>query len=1084
MALIMAASAAEAKKLGRARGPASVAPTDGLAKAPPKAMRDPKNLALLEGNLKKVESSIKLTRNKIRNAREIEFVPDLQFMLAELLLEKSKIMYTIKKEKNPDAPEAEIDFSAAKVAMGEGIDQLRLVDDRYPTFNLRDKVIFTLGLELKRMRDTDKALASFKKLVDTYPQSPYAVRGMIEIGNIYFEKKDFEFAYEQYQKALKVPESSYAPMAAYKAGWCEVYRGNFLSAMLNYEKVLQSPYAVGQYEDPEKRKSDLREDALVASAWPYSELTQKEFSAYPRFIEPLSYYKSISPDKVHYRRALRRLAQRLDLKKMYKEALNVSRELFLLEDDLAESTDSMEQFYSFQLKTKVDSVSRDVVEKVAAALWLLKEKKMAKQLDKYELLFRDMLTRAHKYGLSIKRVEDLEAVVAGYNQYLEIYPNSKNKAEMQINLAEAEFVAKGFTDAGLEYWRAAHLSKNHPKYQAKTKEFMDSSLQAYTTSLSMADDLGYVDKAVARSGYRKVLDEYVNLYPSDRNLPLLRFNYAKSLYDEQKYLEAADAFDMLIKKHPQSPHAQKGAILLLDCFYLQDQLKELVRRGNALMNASALPSDTKSKIAAVIQQAQLKSVKSVAGEFASSKYANKFLELAKRNPSSAVSEPALYEAYLSFKAAGDLKQYEVGEQYATQFSSSPRAKEVLNQIIQTALITMDLERASNYMLAFVQQYPSDPASGTYKGQAALLLEQTGQVKEAIKYNLDQKNSLKAAQLAANFGDWGQLAQISSGISGNEGLYYQGLALYRQGQKEHGLELLGRAFAGRTGDKENVAHAGVILAENKIQDFSALGQGEFSAAALQKLIAAYQEINKSLQEVLLQGSGRWSMGALALSGQINQKFAQVLKNSSPPKGMAPAAFSTMIAPQIANYQKTAQEYYGKCVEFVDKEEILTEYARMCKSQGQTLAKEIDEKKTLPQGRKMSVELKSGAATALLKNPRSVPLLREVFSHNIQMKNYLGAYAVANRMVEIEPKSAQAWADVGVASLYISDLDTALSAFKKSREADPNNGTALRGMVGLFRKFGLQTQMAKIEAQARRAPAAVGPAHPLVTGEGRE
>lgn len=1004
-----------------------------------------------KAQLAKIQSSIELTKKKIRSTREVTFIPDLQFVMAELLLQKARLMYIVKKESNPKAKPDELDYAAEKRQVMEGIEQLRLIEEKYPNFSGLNKVLLTMGLELRKIGNQEKALQAFKRLAERNPEAAYASRAYLEIGHIFFEKKDYEFALDHYKKVTALPAGPSTAAANYKAGWCEINLEHFLSALTYFEKVFpeSGPETLVSEDQAEGKKSDLREDALLASVWPYSELSEKEISENPRFLKPIEYYESQIQDKVILRRTLRRLAQRLDFKNRAREASEIANTAFLIQADLEESLEMMEVVFTMNRKAKRNDVSVETFNRIADNLWLLKERRREKDLKKYEPFFREMLTKSHSFALSIKRVEDLRALVNAYETYLKIYPDSKSAQGVLINQAEAAFV-------GQEYLRAAHFytqvtERKIPK--EKAKEFYDSAAQAYALALENIEQLSLMEKAQARTGYRNLTALYEKSFPGTSNLEAMKFNIGKNYYDEQSYTQATESFLKYLAAYPQAPHTTQAAILLMDSYYLQDDLKSLLSQGQRILGLNVLPS-TKSKLQQVMQEAKLKQVQSVAGEFATKKYAEKFLEVAKNSGNSSLGESALFEAYNSLLAAGDGKFYEVGDQYLSRFRTGGHAKDILNQMIKTALITVELGRAANYMLLYVSHYPESSEAANYKSQAVSLMEMTGQADEAIETNLQNKNLLHAAELAAKFGRWEKMQQISANIPGAAGLYYQGLGFWRQGQKAEALALLQRCVSEKaeTGSADLQAHAGVILAENQIEDLLALQKEAFSVPLLQKILELSKNTNQTLQGVLQQQSGRWSVASLAVTGRLNLELARVLSQAQPPASLPVEAFKKIVDPKIADYSQGAKAANERCLDLSKKEAILSDYTAMCRTEGKILVTEAAEMKISPLGKKPAVSMTAEIRVQLLKAPKSVEVLKTALKLNESEANFYGAYAVASRITEVDGASAQAWNLLGKAALKISSRGEALTAFQAALKIDPADSVATQGIAQILNPSG--------------------------------
>ncbi|HPI39947.1 MAG TPA: outer membrane protein assembly factor BamD [Pseudobdellovibrionaceae bacterium] len=406
---------------------------------------DSKIVEKLESDLSRINSSIDITKNKIRTAIEIGFLPDLYYMLAELLVDKARIMTVLKKESQPGTPESELDFTSEKRVRSEAIETFKLIEERYPTYSELDKVLFTMAQIISHQGSPDEAITIYKKITLKYPMSKYGLKSHLEIGNIFFDKKDFEFAAEQYKKLIQInPNSEESQRALYKNGWCLNYLGKFFEAFQNYRKVLELIQLNPNSLEKNSENSNLQEETLVAMIWPYSELTTQELSEIPDVLNPILFFEKSSPDKSSFRRILNRFGQRMEIKERHKEASDAYLELFRLSDDLVEKKDALEKYYINVKKINVGLLPLWFSKEVSQILWSLSSEEKVKKSTKfdinpYEPILRDVATQIHQMGLKTKRREDLIAAAEAYDNYLWIFPQNKWTSSIQLNMAEAYY---------------------------------------------------------------------------------------------------------------------------------------------------------------------------------------------------------------------------------------------------------------------------------------------------------------------------------------------------------------------------------------------------------------------------------------------------------------------------------------------------------------------------------------------------------------------------------------------------------------------------------------------------------------------
>lgn len=1034
-----------------------------------------------QNDLKSINSSIDLTRTKIKSAKEIAFLPDLYFMLAELLVDKARISYSIKREANPSTPVEELDFTAERQIRMEAVETYRLIEERYPNFPSLDKVMFTHGLELVQLNDVDGAMRVFKRLTEQMPKSSFYSKALIEIGNIFFDKKDFEFALEQYKKVVALnQQAERREFAYYKMGWCYIHGGNFLEAMKSFDRV----FALMKNKIVDD-SDDIREEALLASVWPISELTIENVQGQKKFLNVMDYYRSVSHDKAVFRRVLERLSKRMELKTRKHEAHQIYLELFRVSDIPSERLQSVEKFYLLGKDLKIDYYPAWVSKEIATTLWQTKKmdatrKTAQKELPKYEEFFRDFVTSLHKNAMATKRGDDLKDVVAAYELYIWIYPRSKYKGEIYLNMAEASYHAQDFVKAAEFYKNSSILSKD----PAKKKEYLKSSLDASAAAFANFDKLTSLEKIQGRASFQTSAFQFEKKYPKDKDLPSVKFNLAKSYYDEQNFERAVSLFRDFVKNNADHSLVEQAAILLVDSFNIRDDLKSMAKEAKALSANTKLPPALRTKMAEVVTQAQLKKVRSIAGEMGTKEYADKFLQFTQNAGDSSLGEPALFEAFSAMKSSNDPRIFKTGEQYLGKFSENPRAKTVLFDMIQRAVFAVDYRQAVKYILAYGQKYPRDSATRELLTQAAQISEQLGDSSEAAEGYKMLGDSQKAGAVLARATSWNDLVKLSSGIPGVMGLYYQGLGLYRVGKVSEGISLLRRAAEGNANTEEEkiaTAHAAVIVAENELDQFQRIGQGTpFSVALLQEKVQKYQFIDAQLNSVISSGAGKWVIAGLMNRGAMNNSFANFLANSKPPAGINPQQFAQMVGPQIAKYKQEGQAAFQQCLQLAESYEVFTKYTDSCRAGGSTVIREYQDAIPRMKAGHSSSEEWNRLKVELVKTPRNIGLLHKAFNTSIQAQDYAYAQAIAKRMIEIEPSEGQHYANLGVCNLYMGDIEAAQQAFSESLQKDSANYTALSGMAGLYKKYSFQKKYAEAAQKLKSAKPKGGLRHPLMLG----
>lgn len=346
----------------------------------------------LQEQLRSTEKKIGVTVAEIKRIRDTEFLPELYFSLADLHLQKSRLMYLIKVNKNKGVPITEIDFTAEKRPKQEAIDIYQKVYAFFPKSRLRDRALFFKGLELRDIGQSEAMIKTFGQLNQEFPDSQKLLEANIILGDYFLEeKKDIEGALEAFRRVISKDLSAYTPLAHYRIGWCFVNQQKYKEAVTAFEEAVRTQGLVSRnlsLDLPDLyRKTDIRREAVLSLAVPYVELyaeyraSRKEEIAIEKakaksnlpavtspaaikklpqkapawkrpaapspppvmtasvteplavVLHPVEYFKKISDGHITYRRVLSRVGRRLALKEMWQEVGDVWIEVLVASSD-------------------------------------------------------------------------------------------------------------------------------------------------------------------------------------------------------------------------------------------------------------------------------------------------------------------------------------------------------------------------------------------------------------------------------------------------------------------------------------------------------------------------------------------------------------------------------------------------------------------------------------------------------------------------------------------------------------------------------------------------------------------------------
>ena len=231
----------------------------------------------LEAQLRSTDKKIAVTTAEIKRVRDTEFLPDLYFSQADLFLQKSRLMYLIKVNKNKGVPLTEMDFTAEKRPKQEAIDIYQKIYAFFPKSRLRDRALFFKALELRDIGQSEAMIKTFGQLNQEFPTSQYLLEANIILGDYFLEeKKDLEGALEAFRRVIAKELSPYTPLAHYRIGWVFINQQKYMEAVTAFEEAVRTQGLVSTNittELPELyRKTDIRREAILSMAVPYVEI--------------------------------------------------------------------------------------------------------------------------------------------------------------------------------------------------------------------------------------------------------------------------------------------------------------------------------------------------------------------------------------------------------------------------------------------------------------------------------------------------------------------------------------------------------------------------------------------------------------------------------------------------------------------------------------------------------------------------------------------------------------------------------------------------------------------------------------------
>ena len=908
----------------------------------------------LEQDKEKVDLAIINTKTLISRSKNKPYLPELYLRLAELYVEKSRIVYFIRRGIQEDAREGALEQFEANQLKQQALEIYQRILDQYADFPDCDKVRFFMAHEFRELQQTENMLKSYRDIISLHPKSIYAPESHLLLGDYYFkQKQDVDQSKSHYEAVLKYPTSPAVAVARYKLAWCEINLSHHKEALALFEESVSSATATKDIDIDTYRRVDVRMESLIDMAFSYPEVYKK---ATPE--EALAYFRRYSWSRPVYATVLDKLAYRYYVKKKWANAAALYRELATLREDpekLAEYAkhifDSVQSLGSYEHAEKDVGIIIHALEKQKYSVHVPQEQKDLLIKD-YELYARDIITHLHDKARKSNSKKDFEIASDAYRQYLDFFTESPAIVEMAENYAEALFSAGRYLEAGKQY------EKTTPDATVDNQgrqEDLYSAVISYYQALKHKEEMDYYEAAYAREGLRSCGKKYASEFPTAKQTPEVNFNVAWVSYDAGDFETAIRDFMGFISTYPNHKASVAAVHLVLDAYNLLEDLEGMIEFGQSILGKSNVgDGKLKKEVAQIVSAAQSKIVSgmtvSAMDDWESAR--KDLMAVASDNKSSAMGEQALNALILSSKDKNDLETlFSAGHQMINSYPQSTQIKTTLGILIDTSIKTNQFRLLADNMEEFVQRFPDDENVDGFLLQTAQIREGMGQYADANKIyrrilGAGKTSPQMTADMVFSFVDNAEkigdlngalsVLQNSSGkLSDIAKVRTQALMAvlnFRNNRRSDAMKyakIAKKSYSNAMGEKDPVLLS--LMAEIDYNEvylssgpyFALQLKGHIDNAVVTRKTDMLAKLENAYQKVMAYKSQDWVLKSCFRANELNREYADFLIKAPMPDGLTSdqeKQYQTLISQKAQAYLDKAGKYVETCVQLARKWEI--------------------------------------------------------------------------------------------------------------------------------------------------------------------
>ena len=1068
-----------------------------------------KSIQRLERDKHKVGLAIDTTKTLIDRSRQRPYLPELYLRLAELYIEKSRIVYLLRKSRQSDAAGA-INQLESNTLKNQAIELYQRILDHFPDFAERDKVYFFMAHEYGELGQLEDMVKQYRNLIARHKDSQYVPEAYLLLGDYFFSKQNLPLAQKHYQAVLNYPDSSASIIARYKLGWCYVNAADYKQALKLFEASVTTSKGDKEIDIDTYRHVNVRLEALIDMAFCYPEVYKKSKPE-----EALSYFRRFAWSRQSYTTVLEKLAGRYFVKKKWYQAGVLYRQLAELRFDPQRLIEYAANIYEC---VQAMGTYQDIDQDVRLIVKALEQQKYSihvdddekkKNLTEFELYARDVITHLHKNARRKNNLKDFEQAAAAYELYLEFFKHGPVRTEMTANYAEALFASKQYLEAGKQYEKLIRLDTDQA---VKNEDRLYSTVIAYYQAIKNKDQLNYFQLAWARDGLRSAGKQYVAAFPSSRRAADVRFNVAWIAYDAGNLDEAITEFTQFIKSHPHGRTAQAATHLILDAYYQKEDFNGLAQFGREIMSSSQIKDPRfKQEVAKIVQGAESKMVSSLTVSAVEDydKGKSGLIDLVNKGATAGISEQALSALIVASQNENDLDTlFTAGTSLVSRYPKSAQVENTLNLMIDTSLQANQYRLLAEYLESFCRILPRHDNAREFLYQAAQVRQALGQYRQAnanyrqLLKKLPRKAGMRdevifaMADKASRSGNWKTAVRILNGnyrlLSGNAKVraLAQIADLYQQnGQLRTAGQYRSRALksykAKRSGPDLQTAVARMEyhhLDSPRRRYLKLQLKGRLNDKIVAAKKSQLETLESAYQRIIKYQSPPWALRSCYRLAEINREFARFLKDSPVPdlNAQQKQQYIRLLDQKARQYIDKADQYYQTGLQLARKWEICDPALSGYFIARDTAAVPDSSPKSFAgSNRSASVAAESlkdpgliELYTQLIRQPDDLQPLLSLANSYLQKGDFRQAALVAQNALTRSGNQKKAIRSqinntLGVSWLYLGEDELARDAFKQAIEQDGTNSAARINLAGLYQYYGHEQKAEQIYVKVAAA-----------------
>ena len=795
---------------------------------------------------------------------ESRFTADIYVRLAQLYYEIDKNSYLDR------TAVAGGDFIPADYS--RTIDLYQRVLNQYPDSEVEDIALYSLGYALNEMGDPVGSVASYRRLLAEFPDSPLAPETFLRAGDFFFDSFDFDSAFSFYNQILNYPDASSTiyQFGLYKLGWTSYLLNEYEHSIALFGYLIRDSHRMDDLGL--ERRTDMVTEAIEYLAHDFME--QKSG---PPVLLATNFLDSFGDDQVtvdvltqmgdfymeqgFWLESIESYQSLLERDPYSPEAPFINSRIAVAYEgagDYANAALAREQIVSnYGLQSEWATMSGDSsvfaeVDSLRASALENSIQYHAQQIAEAE---GDSQLMAGTYSSLIEKIE----------LYLLDYGDSRQAYDFKFLLGDSYYNTGNLSRAGEVYMDVVYDSTS-----AQQRE--NAAVNAFS-AFGQAYEQPGADSLLLRAKMHEIGNYYADTYPTGEYAAQFLYNVAGSHYNAGDFPTARESYMRIFNEYSSSEYTARSARFLASAFEAEQMYSDAeLWYGRAADAASITGEDLGTDVAALAAAVSYRDAESLAQSEDTESLliaAARYEESALAHPGTDVAPVALYDAGETYGKAGDISNaIRVFTVLANTYPEAPQAPEGM---MRAAFLAMEVEMfilaGDTYLEAF-NRFPMAEGMHTALYSAAVAYENGGAEGLAISvYNriIDEQAASPATMVIA-LGKTGDYLFDARDYLGAREKYLACVETYDMYNDGPTADAARAAF--RLGEMIRMNYDAMIVNPDNVQQKAQL-KGE---------------VESWYGKSLTYNVDTWFMASCVRAGELYEDFANSVAFMDPPAGL--------------------------------------------------------------------------------------------------------------------------------------------------------------------------------------------------------